>query len=196
MSTDTRIQELIQLWREAGTRRELAVEELCRDWPELIEEVRPLLASLSVSETPPSGELNRSAPVHTGQAASGHAPATLCEWSKATRWFTDSGSGGFGYVWKAIAPGNIPIAMKFVRLDPLAPQPERRSLEVVRNLRIAAPGEPAPVPGNRAAGLSWRWSCRCRLAIVAAVPRRQGASRIPLPELLRRWRKLPRGSTS
>ena len=47
------------------------------------------------------------------------------------------GAGGFGEVWKAIAPGEFPVALKFVRLDGKAGEIERRSLDVMRDVRHA-----------------------------------------------------------
>jgi serine/threonine protein kinase len=47
------------------------------------------------------------------------------------------GSGGFGEVWRAAAPGGIPAAVKFIfrPIDHEEPQSELRSLELVKRLR-------------------------------------------------------------
>lgn len=45
------------------------------------------------------------------------------------------GSGGFGEVWKATAPGGFQVAMKFVPLDSRPGRVEERALEVIRELR-------------------------------------------------------------
>jgi predicted Zn finger-like uncharacterized protein len=47
------------------------------------------------------------------------------------------GGGGFGQVWKAVGPGGIQVALKFVRLDDHAGAVEQRALEVVRGIRHA-----------------------------------------------------------
>jgi WD40 repeat protein len=47
------------------------------------------------------------------------------------------GTGGFGYVWKATAPGDIPIAMKFVPLRGGTASRELRALEIIKNIRHA-----------------------------------------------------------
>jgi serine/threonine-protein kinase len=45
------------------------------------------------------------------------------------------GRGGFGEVWEATAPGSIPVALKFIRLDTVEAGSEQRALEVLRNIR-------------------------------------------------------------
>jgi serine/threonine-protein kinase len=45
------------------------------------------------------------------------------------------GRGGFGEVWEATAPGGIPVALKFIRLDTVEADSEQRALEILRNIR-------------------------------------------------------------
>ena len=45
------------------------------------------------------------------------------------------GQGGFGEVWEAKAPGDFPVALKFIRLDQGAARPELRSLQILRTIR-------------------------------------------------------------
>ena len=45
------------------------------------------------------------------------------------------GSGGFGSVWKAKAPGGFHVALKFVRLEGREGDVELRSLEVIKDVR-------------------------------------------------------------
>jgi len=45
------------------------------------------------------------------------------------------GQGGFGQVWKALGPGQFPVALKFVRLDERTGQTELRSLDIIRDVR-------------------------------------------------------------
>jgi serine/threonine-protein kinase len=45
------------------------------------------------------------------------------------------GRGGFGEVWEATAPGGIPVALKFIRLDTTEAGSEQRALEILRNIR-------------------------------------------------------------
>jgi len=45
------------------------------------------------------------------------------------------GRGGFGEVWEALAPGDVRVALKFVRLDTAEAGPEQRALAVIRDIR-------------------------------------------------------------
>jgi hypothetical protein len=45
------------------------------------------------------------------------------------------GEGGFGQVWEALAPGDFPVALKFIRLDGAKGQPELRALRLLRTIR-------------------------------------------------------------
>jgi WD40 repeat protein len=45
------------------------------------------------------------------------------------------GRGGFGEVWRALGPGGVAVALKFVRLDGKAGAPELRSLEMMKGVR-------------------------------------------------------------
>src|SRR4051794_33376394 len=44
------------------------------------------------------------------------------------------GRGGFGEVWEAIAPGNVHVALKFIRLDTREANVEQRALELICNI--------------------------------------------------------------
>src|SRR5262249_51827039 len=45
------------------------------------------------------------------------------------------GKGGFGEVWKAVGPGGLGLALKFVRLDDQAGAVEQRALDVIKDVR-------------------------------------------------------------
>ncbi|MGE3407530.1 MAG: serine/threonine-protein kinase, partial [Pirellulales bacterium] len=45
------------------------------------------------------------------------------------------GRGGFGEVWRAFAPGGVPIALKFVRLGMQFGDREQRALELLKSIR-------------------------------------------------------------
>ncbi len=47
------------------------------------------------------------------------------------------GRGGFGEAWEAEAPGNIPVAIKFIRLDESLSESDQRELEILRTIRHA-----------------------------------------------------------
>src|SRR5436190_7551445 len=45
------------------------------------------------------------------------------------------GQGGFGEVWEALAPGQVRVALKFIRLDASRANPELRAFEIIRDIR-------------------------------------------------------------
>ena len=45
------------------------------------------------------------------------------------------GKGSFGEVWKAVGPGEVPVALKFIRLDDRVAEAELRSLELIKKIR-------------------------------------------------------------
>jgi formylglycine-generating enzyme required for sulfatase activity/serine/threonine protein kinase len=45
------------------------------------------------------------------------------------------GRGGFGEVWEAVAPGEVRVALKFIRLDSSEADIEQRALKVIRDIR-------------------------------------------------------------
>lgn len=94
------------------------------------------------------------------------------------------GSGGFGEVWKAIAPGGIPVAMKFIRLESGAASIEERALQTVCTLR-----HPFLLEMHWAQRIEDRLViatslCDGSLADRLAECRNEGLVGIPLPELL------------
>ncbi len=76
------------------------------------------------------------------------------------------GGGGYGEVWRALAPGGFSVALKFVRLEADVDTPELRALDVIREIRhanllltfgawnLTPPGPPFR-SGER--GSSWPW---------------------------------------
>jgi formylglycine-generating enzyme required for sulfatase activity len=82
----------------------------------------------------------------TDNAAAGHdtpgaAPPGSVEFKPGARPVPDYelvqrlGRGGFGEVWKAVGPGSVAVALKFIRLDDKAGAVEQRSLELIRDIR-------------------------------------------------------------
>lgn len=47
------------------------------------------------------------------------------------------GRGGFGEAWEALAPGDMPIAIKFIRLEQSLSESEQRELKILRKVRHA-----------------------------------------------------------
>ena len=45
------------------------------------------------------------------------------------------GAGGFGEVWRAVAPGGLLIALKFLAVDEVSSERELRSLQMLQKVR-------------------------------------------------------------
>jgi serine/threonine protein kinase len=139
MTTDTRVPDLLQRWHELRQQGQtLSAEELCRDCPELIDEVQRQLPTLdvgretaSLAPPPPQPDTNTRPEPSTSSME-------LPPFAQLVEGYTlvaELGRGGFGQVWKATGPGGFPLAMKFVRLDQRLASVELRSLELMQNLR-------------------------------------------------------------
>jgi|GEM_PF-5371120 len=137
MTTDTRLHELLERWhmlREQG--QVLSPEDLCRDCPELLDEISRRLPTLEGGVL--SGNAEASAALTATQPAAAEANGEVPPFARLVEGYTlvaELGRGGFGQVWKATGPGGFPVAMKFVRLDQRLAQVELRSLELMQNLR-------------------------------------------------------------
>ncbi len=127
-----RLDELARLWEEA--RRggaPVSPEELCRDCPELLAPLREIAADLSRVDRALAGFF-APPPAESEPLGAGSEPAPGFVLVRPL------GSGGFGTVWLAEAPGGFPVAVKIVRLDGSAGGAggaEVRSLSVLRRLR-------------------------------------------------------------
>lgn len=95
------------------------------------------------------------------------------------------GAGAFGEVWQALGPGDVEVALKFIRLDPHVRSLELRSLEVMKRIRH---------PNLVSLFGAWHkkdWLilamelCDCSLQDRLAESLGQGLPGIPLEELLR-----------
>jgi serine/threonine protein kinase len=139
MTLDTRIQDLLQRWQELRRQGQvLSAEELCRDCPELIGEVQRHLATVAFAAPAPSDIDQPTPPTRPPLQGGTLGAATLLPPPVLVQGYTlvhELGRGGFGAVWKAHGPGGFSVALKFIRLDQLAVQPELRSLELVQDIR-------------------------------------------------------------
>lgn len=132
---DDRIAELLEKWEEAADQgEELSVEELCRECPELIEELRWRITALkrtSWTKKPLTDD-----PIQGTKPTDFGLPETL------GRYFLESllGTGGFGQVWKAFDPQlKRPVALKIPRRDKLA-APDHFLAEAQKVARLRHPG--------------------------------------------------------
>lgn len=132
---DDRIADLLEKWEEAADRgEELSVEELCRDCPEYVEELRWRMTALkrtSWTKKPLTDD-----PVQGTKPTDFGLPETL------GRYFLESllGTGGFGQVWKAFDPQlKRPVALKIPRRDKLT-APDHFLAEAQKVARLRHPG--------------------------------------------------------
>ncbi|HEY4263091.1 MAG TPA: serine/threonine-protein kinase, partial [Schlesneria sp.] len=132
-SIESRLEELLRRGEEMRSRGEpVSAEELCRDCPELLMllrarmEVEPLTKpreDTSPTSQPPARSYDND-DLHIGSEP-------IAGYKLVLR----LGRGGYGEVWKAIAPGGFAVALKFVPLATDGLQVEQRALDIIRTLR-------------------------------------------------------------
>jgi serine/threonine protein kinase len=132
MSDSSRIRELVFRWHE--TRPDgppPSVEELCRDCPELADQLRHHLGK-TTDPTPVRPHTPTLDPELPGVwLSSGSEPVAGY---RLVGWL---GRGGHGEVWRAVAPGGFPVALKFLRVGADAEHVESRAMELMKELRHA-----------------------------------------------------------
>lgn len=137
-SDTRRVERWFGVWLTAYERQEpIDLEHLCRDAPHLREALRHrVLQHVTTGYKPVAVEnVSDTVPerIPTPRPPVGLHPG--CEPLPGYRLVRLLGVGGFGEVWEARAPGEVPVALKFVRMDRDAAARERESLEFMRGIR-------------------------------------------------------------
>ncbi|MBY0525641.1 MAG: DUF1080 domain-containing protein [Gemmataceae bacterium] len=129
------VQELFERWQAAYEQgQNPAVEELCRDRPELIDLLRLRIEAWMSTH----GRMQATA---AGEAP----PARTSRWGfqagtepvPGYQLIAPLGRGAFGHVWKATGPGGFLVAMKLIPIDSRAEKLELRALELMKGIRHA-----------------------------------------------------------
>lgn len=132
-SIESRLEELLRRGEDMRSRGEpVTAEELCRDCPELVMLLR---ARLEVEPlTKPREDTNPTSqpPARSYENDDLHIGSEPIAGYKLV---LRLGRGGYGEVWKAIAPGGFAVALKFVPLATDGLQVEQRALDIIRTLR-------------------------------------------------------------
>ncbi len=137
---ESRVEQLFQLFNEARQRCEhVSVETLCQDCPELADELQRRIKAAKITD-----RLSNTSTLHEIRQEFTLAPATQrlsdelqpgAEPVPGYRLVARLGSGSYGEVWKALAPGEFAVALKFVSLSTDASSTELRGLEIIKTLR-------------------------------------------------------------
>src|SRR5262245_14375997 len=116
MNMPTELSRVLERWeREFAAGQDLSPEELCRDQPSMLPEVRRQIQALKAMRWV---ERSQSAQLEPTRVVANTTPAVLVQGSEVGAGFRlvrQRGQGGFGEVWEAIGPGGFSAALKIGR---------------------------------------------------------------------------------
>jgi serine/threonine protein kinase len=143
MTTNDPLQDMLDRWEAAYDKGiTLTAEELCRGYPELLEELKGHIRALQAMDgllksRQQSYLSNASSPASNSPVTTMVEQRLAVGMEPVTGYLLISkiGQGGFGEVWKATGPSGSQVALKFVRLDGKAGALEIRALEVLKDIR-------------------------------------------------------------
>jgi serine/threonine protein kinase len=165
MATKTKLAGLLLRYEELGRAGQApSAEELCRDCPELLEELKLQIEILGpVNPVPRSSQPSERETQTVQRALAGtlqpgslvqpprdnetmpleSAPAETStleirpgsEPVSGYRLVARLGRGNFGEVWKAVAPGGFPVALKIMPLQEKVKATELLALEIIKSIR-------------------------------------------------------------
>jgi formylglycine-generating enzyme required for sulfatase activity len=200
MPANPSLHTLRQRWEAARQRgKVLSADDLCRDCPELLGQVRAQLEQWQLNTGPNPSVSWGLAPENTVSLAPAPldtAPIVLQPGATPVPGYClvqQLGQGGFGEVWKALGPGNVQVALKFIRLQGGAGRLESRALELMKQLRHA-----------NLLTIAAHWQTDTQLVIAVDLAegtlldrlhqyQHAGSQGIPAPELLEYMRDAARG---
>lgn len=139
MDSEEILDELLLQWEEAVSKGENPqAHELCKDYPGLIPEVQKRIEGLRAlswldefSDNIVADDPNSFIKEFNDEVLWKEAASPLPGYSLAKR----LRRGGFGEIWKAIGPGDIPVALKIIPCNEKIESGESRAIQAIKDIR-------------------------------------------------------------